>query len=126
MTRGHLPLIDTLVSGLGRGARAAVRRAAIVAAAGVLAAVGCGFVVFAAFATLRLLVGPELAALVCGVIFLALAALLLRLVQRPPVVAQPIAAAPPPMAAATTDPATLAIFTVAFVLGRRLADRWRG
>lgn len=126
MTWRHLPLMNALASGFGRKAKGAVRRAALTAAAGVMGAVGCGFLLFAAFAALRLLVGPELAALGIGIVLLALAALLLRLARGHSAEPQPVAVVTPKAATPPADPITLAVFTVAFVLGRRLADRWRG
>ena len=126
MTLRQLPLMEALVSGFGRKAKGAVRRAALSAVAGVIAAIGCGFLLFAAFAALRLLVGPELAALGIGIVLLALAALLLRLVRGHSAEPLPVAVVAPKVAAPPADPITMAIFTVAFVLGRRLADRWRG
>lgn len=79
------------MSGFGRKAKGAVRRAALSAAAGVIAAAGCGFLLFAAFAALRLLVGPELAALGIGIVLLALSALLLRLARGHSAESQPVA-----------------------------------
>jgi len=118
--------MDALVPWFGHGPRATVRRAALSITASVIAAAGCGFVVFAAFAALRLLVGPELGALGVGIALLVLASLLLRLAQRHRAEPEPAAGVAPPNAASPADPATLAVFTVAFVLGRHLADRWRG
>jgi multisubunit Na+/H+ antiporter MnhC subunit len=99
-------------------------------AAATIAAVGCGFVIFAAFSGLRLLLGPELAALGVGTLLLALAALLARSSSVPDDQVQTEASEPLPPTNPTappqpSDPATLAVFTAAFVLGRRLADRWR-
>lgn len=130
MTLRNLLSLGALAHGLDRGARAAVRRGALMAAAGMIAAVGSGFVVFSAFATLRLMVGPELAALGMGMTLLALVALFARHVHRPAGRAEPLPAARLPMdllvaPSAPVDPVTLAVFTAAFVLGRRLADRWR-
>ena len=78
MTWRHLPLTDALVSDFGPKTNAAVRCTAFTAAAGVI---GCGFVLFPAFAALRLLVGPELAALGIGIVLLALAAVLVGLAR---------------------------------------------
>ncbi len=125
MTLRGLPSAQALLRGLGQGARAAGRHAALVAAAVVTGAVGCGFLVFAAFAGLRLWLGPELAALGIGIALLALAWVLFRLPQDDATGTQAGAMLPPEPSRSPADPATLAVFTAAFVLGRRLADRWR-
>jgi hypothetical protein len=125
VTLPHLPLAERLARGLGRGAQAAIRRAGLMAAAGLIGAIGCGFVLFAAFAALRLLVGPELAALGVGVGLMAVAAILTRGARGARDAPATAAASPPPGPTAwspPTDPTTLAVFTAAFVLGRRLAD----
>lgn len=128
MIAGFLPSLKAGAREIGTLARGILRRAALMSAAGLIGAVGCGFVVFAGFAALRLVIGPELSALAVGVALLALAALLAWLSSTPG--AEPLAkeddtpplkpSAPPVQPA---DPATLAVFTAAFVLGRRLADR---
>lgn len=128
MTLRPLPLSGALARGLGHGARAALRHAALMTAAAVMGAVGCGWLMFAVFAALRLWIGPELAALGIGNALLVLAVLLGLFAQGPRVRAAnpPDAAAPPPRLAlppTPIDPATLAVFTAAFVLGRRLANR---
>lgn len=115
---------------MGTLARGMLRRVVLMSVAGLIGAVGCGFVVFAGYTALRLLIGPELSALVVGFVLLALAALLarfssvrrdaLQIKEDDPLPMKP-AAAPGQLA----DPATLAVFTAAFVLGRRLADRQR-
>jgi hypothetical protein len=74
--------------------------------------------------------GPELASLGVGTLLLALAALLARSSSTPDGQEQTEASKPlPPFSPnappQSSDPATLAVFTAAFVLGRRLADRWR-
>ena len=114
---------------LKTAARGLARRAALMLAAGLVGAVGCGFLGHAGFAGLRLVVGPELAALIMGIACLVIAAVLAsaasgerqaRATGQPgPVPASP-ADIPP------RDPVTMAVFTAAFVLGRRLADRRRG
>jgi hypothetical protein len=123
MTLWNLPLFDNLMQELSRGARATVQRGALMAAVGAIGAVGCGFVIFSAFASLRLLVGPELAALGVGMTLLALAAVLAGLALGAGAGTQPDAALLPPAPLPAADPATVAVFTAAFVLGRRLADR---
>lgn len=98
----------------------------LMTAAGVIGASGCGFVVFAAFAALRLLVGTELSALGIGIALLVLAGLLARHARGLEAESAKGGDLPPDAPLSPTDPATLAVFTAAFVLGRRLADRWRG
>lgn len=100
------------------------------AAAAIIAVVGCGFVIFAAFSGLRLVLGPELAALGIGTLLLVLAALLARFSsatagQEQTEASEPLPPSNPTAPPQSSDPATLAVFTAAFVLGRRLADRWR-
>lgn len=126
MTLPNLSLMDALLPRFGRMAKAAVQRGALLAAAGVIGTVGCGFAVFSAFAALRLLVGSELAALGIGIVFLAMAFLLVRLAQGNSAEPPPVAVVAPEVSVRPADPITLAVFTLAFVLGRRLADRWRG
>lgn len=100
-------------------------------AAGLIGVAGGGFMVLAGFAALRLVLGTELSALVVGMVLLVLAAILARSslsagqkvkgkepTDRPAIKHSSAALQP-------TDPATLAVFTVAYVLGRRLADRQR-
>jgi hypothetical protein len=130
VTLGHPASAQALARRFGDCARATLRRGALLAAAAIIAAVGCGFVIFAAFAGLRLLLGPELAALGIGTLLLALAALLARSSSTPDgqeqtEASEPLPAFSPTAPPQSSDPATLAVFTAAFVLGRRLADRWR-
>lgn len=115
---------------LGNSARALLRRGALLTVAGLIGAVGCGFVVFAGYAALRPFIGPELSALVTGITLLVLASGLVwysgiadpkRPVERPVGLAPDGPAPVPPQPA--VDPTTIAVFTAAFVLGRRLADR---
>jgi hypothetical protein len=117
---------------LGRSARALFWRGAFMAVAGLIGAAGFGFVVFAGYAALRSRLGPELSALLIGVTLIALAAALVwiagsdrrqqavkAVVQLPPIAPDPAPSQP------AADPATMAVFTAAFVLGRNLADRRR-
>jgi hypothetical protein len=101
--------------------RSLLIRAAMLSAAGFIGAVGCGFVLLAAYLGLRLLVGSELAALLVGVTLLAVAAGLAALgrgrVKAPE--------APIPEPASPQDPVSMAVFTAAFVLGRYIAGRGR-
>ncbi len=125
MTLWHLPWVVALTRGFRRGARDLFQRAALTAAAGVIGVVGSCFVVYAAFGALRLLIGPELAALGIGVVLLTVAGILARDAKGVRSATQPGAALPPDAPSPPIDPTTLAIFTAAFVLGRHLADRGR-
>jgi fatty acid desaturase len=128
MTPVFQPVQD-LMRGATSALRDALRRAVLATFAGLIAAVGGAFLLWAAFIGLRMLMGPGLAALVIGLALLALAAGLLALrVQPKSVTPSPLPpktdspSAPPDRSA---DAATAAVFTAAFLLGRRLAD-WRG
>ncbi|OYU77433.1 MAG: hypothetical protein CFE32_05640 [Alphaproteobacteria bacterium PA3] len=133
-----------LVQGFARGAKlalhaalhAALRRALLAAAAALAGTLAAGFLVFAGFLGLQFLMGPGLAALTMGMALLALAAglLLVARQKQPPSLGQaatPAAPSPSPspyQCSATprpTEAAGLVVFTAAFLLGRRLADRWR-
>lgn len=120
------PLQDA-VRGAACALRAALRRGAVIAAALLIASLGAAFVVFACYIGLRVLIGPGFAALALGAVLLAIAAGILLLAQsaKPPL--RPVAPAAPtaPPAAMPSRPAdalTTAVFTVAFLLGRQLAD----
>ena len=130
MTPGHPASAQALARRFGDCARATLRRGAVLVAAAIISAVGCGFLIFAAFAGLRLVLGPELAAFGIGTFLLTLAALLARSSSAPDgqeqtEVSEPLPPFSPTAPPQPSDPATLAVFTAAFVLGRRLADRWR-
>lgn len=88
---------------------------------GVIGATGCGFVVFVAYRALRLVVAPELAALGIGIALLALAGAMARFSQGLQAESQPAATLPIYAPSPPTDPIIVVVFTVAFVLGRRLA-----
>lgn len=127
MTLVFQPVQD-LMRGATSALRDALRRAVLSAVAGLIAAVGGAFLLGAAFMGLRMLMGPGLAALVIGLALLAVAAGLLALFAQPKTVTpSPLPpktdspSAPPDRSA---DAATAAVFTAAFLLGRRLAD-WR-
>lgn len=117
------------VQELARGAvlslRAALRRGALIGVAGLIALVGAGFLVFAGYLGLRFLLGPEWAALAMGAALLILSGgvfLMARATPPPPAPPQPTpqdAPSPQPI-----DAASMAVFTAAFLLGRRLAERW--
>lgn len=118
---------------VGQGVRDVLWRAGLLMASAMAGTVGCGFLVFAGYAALRHELGPELAALITGLILLALAGGLVLIAQRGAAKPDPLPPArvstPQPAATPSTgpppDPATLAVFTAAFVLGRRLAARLR-
>ncbi len=118
-----------LTRAIGKIARNALWQGGRLLAAVLSGTAGLGFVIYAAFASLRLAVGPELAALVTGAVLLGIAAVLARSFGWPGVSQQtkPPAATPAPAAGPAPNPggdaATLAVFTLAFVLGRQLADR---
>jgi hypothetical protein len=116
---------------LARGAicamHAALRRGARVGLALLIALPGAAFLLVAAFLGLRTLLGAGLAALILGLSLLAVAAGVL-LVGRgavPSLPAPPLWTAPPVAAPRPADLATMTVFTTAFMLGRRLAERPR-
>ena len=128
MTRMWHP-VQELARGVTSSLRAALRRGALIGVAGLIATLGAGFLVLAGFLGLRHLLGPGWAALCMGAALLALAGavLLLARAARPP--ATPDALPPPPSPAETPPPqpidaASMAVFMAAFLMGRRLADRW--
>ena len=128
MTRLSQPVQD-LASGAVCAVRAALRQGALVGAALLVATLGAAFLLSAGFLGLRYLLGPGLAALTMGAALLATAAGLLLMARNVGRAVQPIAPAnpettPPVTPAQPADAATLAVFTAAFLLGRRLADRW--
>ena len=125
------PSLGLLVGASGGAARGLLLRGALMSAAGLIGIAGTGFVIFAGFAALRLVLGTEISALVVGAALLALAGVLVRfsLVAgqkaqvKKPLDLPPLKPSPVPLP--PTQPTTLAIFTAAFVLGRRLADQRR-
>jgi hypothetical protein len=126
------PTLGAMVSASGNAVRHLLFQRALLSAAGLIGAAGFGFMVIAGFAALRLVVGLELAALIVGAILLALAAALVRFSLLACCKAQDTKpgglppSEPSPAPVQSPDPVTLAVFTAAFVLGRRLADRRRG
>lgn len=110
--------------------RAALQRAVLIGVALLIAIMGAGFLILAAYLGLRFLLGPGLAALVLGVALLAVSTGLFLAVRAKAQIAGPKPLADPPQRQPITAPpapadaATLAVFTMAFHIGRRLADRW--
>jgi hypothetical protein len=102
----------------------------LIGAALLIAIMGAGFLILAAYLGLRFLLGPGLAALVLGAALLAVSAGMFLTVRAKVQIAGPQPLADPPQRQpitappASEDAATLAVFTIAFLLGRRLADRW--
>lgn len=119
------------VQSVVRGAvRAALRQGALIGAALLASILGVGFLIFAGYLGLRFLLGPGGAATVMGAVLLALAAGLLMIGNRAGRTVQPNVLAParqtPSQATAPRpgDAAAMAVFSAAFLLGRRLADQW--
>jgi hypothetical protein len=127
---GLIQPLQLLARGTCDAARTALRRAVLIGAALLIAIMGAGFLILAAYLGLRFLLGPGLAALVLGVALLAVSAGLFLTVRAKVQIAGPQPLADPPQRQpitappASEDAATLAVFTMAFLLGRRLADRW--
>jgi hypothetical protein len=129
-----LPYFQALARGASDAARAALWRGEVAAAIWVTALVGSGFLVFAAYAAMRPALGPAFSALltggalICAAVVAAEASGQLALLRKPEPKAAPQQALPTgpvgeqPKAAEAT---AMAVFTAAYVLGRRLADRQR-
>jgi hypothetical protein len=124
--------IQLLAREAGDVARAALRRAALAGAALLIAALGAGFLILAADLGLHLL-GPVLAALALGTVLLAVSAGLVLALRARSARSRPMShadprqrqsATAPPAPPAPADAATMAVFTMAFPIGRRLAGRW--
>ncbi len=119
--------LSTLLNGLWRGAEQAARHRARRGlwglAALLFAALGAGFVGFALYTALRHAAGTVPAALIMAIGLFAVAAVLMLTARlRTPLPMEPAI----PAALAQTpryDPTTTAAFTMAFVIGRTLADR---
>jgi hypothetical protein len=128
MTRVWHP-VQELARGVTRSLRAALRQGALIGVAGLIALLGAGFLVLAGFLGLRVLLGPGWAAFSMGAALLALAGAVLLLARSARPSATPNALPPPPSPAETPPPqpvdaASMAVFMAAFLVGRRLADRW--
>lgn len=122
------PLLSP-IKDLARGAiltlRAALRQGALIGVALLIATLGAGFLVFAAFLGLQFLFGAGLAALTIGAALLILAAGVLMLAKKaspPDAPASRMHTPPEATRPGSADPATMAVFTAAFVLGRHLAN----
>lgn len=96
-----------------------LRRGLLMGAALLVASLGAGFLLLAGFVALRHAFGMVPAALIMGTSLLLLAAALALAASNQ------VRPAPPPPTAKPADPATMAAFTTAFVLGRYLAGRKR-
>lgn len=119
------PLQD-LARGASCAVRAALWRAALIGAALLIASVGAGFLMFAAYLGLRHLTGPLPTALIMGAALLAVAAGILLWAQSAKRTAWPLAKVNPqapltPRPPRPADAATMAVFMAAFLLGRSLA-----
>lgn len=129
-----MPELQALARGTSHAARTVLRRGTLAAAIGLTALVGVGFIVFAAYIAMRPALGPAFSALLTGASLIGLAAataavcgqVTLPSKPQPPAESQhalrqgPLATLP-----RTAEATTMAVFTVAYVLGRRLADRRR-
>ncbi|MCX7288038.1 MAG: phage holin family protein [Rhodobacterales bacterium] len=130
MIPGLIQPLQLLSRVAGDAARAALRRAEVQGAAFLIATFGAGFLLLAAFLALRLPLGSMLAALVMGAALLVVSAVLVLAVRTKAQKARPMPLADPrqrpPSATPPTaaDAAAMAVFMVAFLIGRRLADRW--
>lgn len=122
-----LPPFQDLARGAACAVRAALRRAALTGAALLIGALGAAFGVLAVFLGLSLVMGSALAALTMGAALLATAAVLGLIAREAGRTTHPVT--PPPQANRDTSPptaantATIAVFTAAFLLGRRLTNR---
>ena len=101
-----------------------LRRGLLMGAALLVAVLGAGFLLLAGFVALRHAFGMVPAALIMGTSLLLLAAALVLAASNQVRPAPPLPDPPPPTAK-PADPATMAAFTTAFVLGRYLAGRKR-
>ncbi len=132
MKTGRLSPPQTLAREAQDAARAVLWRFFLVGLATLIGTAGLGFLLFAAFDALRPALGPGLAAGIIGAgLAMATAGLLLAALRatRPGQEQAPAdqpPAPPPPVAFSAADGVAMAAFTVAFVIGRYLADRARG
>jgi peptidoglycan/LPS O-acetylase OafA/YrhL len=122
---GLLQPVQDFARGAVGAARVALRRGAWQGAALFIALVGAGFLLAAAFIGLRDWLGPTMAALTLGGALLVLATAVLLVGRRvvPSVPAPPVWTPLPVPQPRPSDVATMTVFTTAFMLGRRLAER---
>ena len=117
--------VQELARGVTLTLRAALRRGALIGVAGLIALLGAGFLVFAGYLGLRFLLGPEWAAFGMGAALLILSGGVLLMARATAPVAPPPVPSPTEVPSPSPiDAASMAVFTAAFLLGRRLADRW--
>jgi Putative Actinobacterial Holin-X, holin superfamily III len=122
--------LQLLARGAGDATRAALRRVELFGAAFLIATFGAGFLIFAAYLGLRVLIGPVSAALVMGLVLLVVSGGLVLALRAKAQTARPMPPADPRKRRQATTPPTptdaaaMAVFMVAFLIGRRLADRW--
>lgn len=122
--------VEMLAREAGDAARAALWRVALIIAALLIASLGAVFLIFAVYLGLRFLFGPGLAALSMGTGLLAMAAGVFLIARGRVPKAGPKPVADPGQIRASArhpesaDAATIAVYTAAFLIGRRLADRW--
>lgn len=122
--------LQTLARGVVCALRDTLRRHALVGAALLIAALGAGFLVFAAFLGHLSGPGPGLAAMVTGAAALAVARGLLRIARTAGRSRRPGARVADPQECPHTAPpgpadaAIVAVFAAAFLPGRQLADWW--
>jgi hypothetical protein len=127
---GLIQSFQVLAREAGDATRAVVRRTALIGVALLIATMGAGLLVLAAYIALRVPFGPGLAALALGLALLAVSVGLFLTVRAKAPKAKPKSFADPRQTqqitapATLADAATLAVFTMAFLIGRRLADRW--
>ncbi len=122
--------VEILAREAGNAARAAFLRVALIGAAAMVAVLGAGFLIFAAYLGLCYLLAPGLAAVAMGSALLAAAGGVFLIARGKLRRDKPIPRADPDQRRASarraepTDATTIAVFTAAFLIGRHLADRW--
>lgn len=122
-----LPPFQDLARGAACAVRAALRRAALAGAAVLIGALGAVFGLLAVFLGLSLVMGAALAALSMGFALLVTSAVLVLIARNMGHAPHPVTSPPRAnrdAAQPTLDnTATIAVFTAAFLLGRRLTNR---
>jgi multisubunit Na+/H+ antiporter MnhC subunit len=119
-----------LARAVGDAARAALWRSALIGAAMLLATIGAGFLLIAGYLGLRLVLDPAPAALVMGLALMIVAAVLVMVSKarskkskKPSGPADVTLGLPASLHAQPRDLVAMAIFTAAFLFGRRMAGR---